>query len=96
MERLTQIRLRRERLIAHAALQREELTRDVAALSPAVRVVDRGIVAVAWVRAHPGVLLIAAGVMLVLRPRRTIRWSLRLYSIWRGYRTVTARLGLRS
>jgi hypothetical protein len=96
MERLTQIRLRRERLIAKAALQREDLSRDVAGLVPAVRVVDRGIEAVAWVRAHPGPLLIAAGVMLVLRPRRTIRWSLRLYSLWRGYRAVTARLGLRA
>jgi hypothetical protein len=95
MERLTQIRLRRERLIARAALQREDVARDVAALAPAVRVVDGGIAAVAWVRANPGVLLLAAGVMLVLRPRRTIRWSLRLYSLWRGYRAVTVRLGLR-
>jgi hypothetical protein len=96
MERLTQIRLRRERLIARAALQREDLVRDVATLAPAIRVVDGGIAAVAWVRANPGVLLLAAGVMLVLRPRRTIRWSLRLYSLWRGYRAVSARLGLRA
>lgn len=95
-QRLTQIRLRRERLIARAALQREDLARDVAGLAPAVRVIDGGITAVAWVRAHPGPLLIAAGLMLVLRPRRTIRWSLRLYSLWRGYRIISARLGLRA
>lgn len=93
-ERLMQIRLRRERLIARAAAQREAFAYDVEALAPAIGVVDRGIAAVTWVRAHPAVLVAAAGVMLVLRPRRTIRWSFRLYSIWQGYRRLTARLGV--
>jgi hypothetical protein len=93
-ERLMQIRLRRERLIARAAAQREAFAYDVEALAPAIAVVDRGITAVAWVRAHPGLLLAAAGVMLVLKPGRTLRWSFRLFSLWQGYRRLTARLGV--
>jgi hypothetical protein len=93
-DRLVQIRVRRERLIATASAQREAIAQDVAALDPAVRVVDRGIGGVAWLRAHPGVLLLAGGVMLVLRPRRTLRWSFRIFSLWQGYRRLSARLGI--
>lgn len=93
-DRLLQIRLRRERLIAKAAAQRESVASDVATLGQAIAVVDRGIAGVAWLRAHPGVLLVAAGVMLVLRPRRTLRWSFRAFTLWQGYRRLTARLGV--
>jgi hypothetical protein len=55
-------------------------------------VVDRGVAAVAWLRANPGVLVIATGVMLVLRPGRTLRWSLRVFSVWQAYRKISARL----
>ncbi len=92
-DRIHHIRARRERLIAKAEMQRDIVARDVAALAPAVRVVDRGIGAVAWLRAHPAVLVIGAGVMLVLRPGRTLRWSLRLFSAWQAYRRITERLG---
>ena len=91
-DRIHHIRARRERLIAKAELQRDLIAQDVAALGPAVRVVDRGIGAVEWLRANPGVLVIGAGVMLVLRPGRTLRWSLRLFSVWQAYRKLTARL----
>lgn len=93
-DRQLEIRLRRERLIARAAAQRESVAHDLDALAPAIRVVDRGIAGVAWLRAHPGVLLAGAGVMLVLRPGRTLRWSLRIFSAWQAYRRLTARLGV--
>jgi hypothetical protein len=93
-DRLLQIRLRRERLIAKAAAQRESLAHDVDALSPVIGVVDRGIAGAMWLREHPAVLLVAGGVMLVLRPRRTLRWSFRAFSLWQGYRQLTARLGV--
>ncbi len=93
-DRLVQIRLRRERLVAKAAAQREVLAQDLETLAPAIRVVDRGLAGIVWLRAHPGVLLVAGGVMLVLRPRRTLRWSIRLFSLWQGYRRLTAGLGV--
>jgi hypothetical protein len=91
-DRLAQIHARRLRLVARAEVQRDQIAHDVAALGPAVRVVDRGVAAVTWLRANPGVLVIGAGVMLVLRPRRTLRWSLRAFSVWQAYRRITARL----
>lgn len=91
-ERITEVVARRERLIAKAALQRETLARDAQAWVPAVRVVDRAWSGVVWLREHPHLLLVAAGVMLVLRPRRTLRWSLRAFSVWQAYRRLSARI----
>lgn len=91
-DRIAHIRARRERLIAAAAVQRESLARDVAVWAPVGRAADRVWNGVEWVRAHPQVLLVAAGVMLVLRPRRTLRWTLRAFSVWQAYRRLTARL----
>jgi hypothetical protein len=91
-DRLEQIRARRVRLIARAELQRDEIAREVEVWAPAIGVIDRGIAGYAWLRAHPGVLVAAGAVLLVLRPRRTLKWSLRLYSGWQTYRRLTALL----
>jgi hypothetical protein len=91
-DRYAQIRARRERLIARSDLQREEFARDVTVWQPALGVIDRGLAGYAWLRAHPEVLIAAGAVLLVLRPRRTLRWSLRLYSVWQTYRRFSAKL----
>jgi len=91
-DRYAQLRARRERLIAKADLQRDEFAREVIVWQPALGVIDRGLAGYAWVRAHPEILVAAGAVLLVLRPRRTIRWSLRLYSAWQAYRRVSAKL----
>jgi hypothetical protein len=91
-DRLAQIHARRERLIAKAALQRETFARDAAAWAPALGIVDRGIAGVAWLRSHPEILVVAGGLLVVLRPRKALRWSLRAFSLWQAYRRITARL----
>jgi YqjK-like protein len=91
-DRYAQIRARRERLIAKADLQREEFAREVTVWQPAIGVLDRALAGYAWIRAHPEILVAAGAVLLVLRPRRTLRWSLRLYSVWQTYRRFSAKL----
>jgi hypothetical protein len=84
--RIAQIHARRERLIARAAAQRDELALRLAPLRPSLAVADRGIIIVQYVRAHPGVVAIAAAVFVVLSPRRALRWARRAFTVWRGTR----------
>ena len=91
-DRYAQIRARRERLIARAEMQRDEFAREVNVWQPALGVVDRALAGYAWLRAHPEILVAAGAVLLVLKPRRTLRWSLRLYSAWQAYRRLNVRL----
>jgi hypothetical protein len=84
--RLAQIRARRERLIARSAAQRDELALVLAPLKGPLAVADRGIAAVQYARAHPGLVAIAAAVLVVLSPRRAFRWARRGFVLWRGYR----------
>jgi hypothetical protein len=90
--RLAQIRARRERLIARSAAQRDELALLLAPLKGPLAVADRGIAAVQYARAHPGLVAIAAAVFVVLSPRRAFRWARRGFALWRGYRWASRAL----
>ena len=63
-DRYAQIRARRERLIAKADLQRDELSREITVWQPAIGVLDRGLAGYAWIRAHPEILVAAGAVQL--------------------------------
>jgi hypothetical protein len=90
--RIERIRARRERLLERAQNEREVLAGELAAFAPVVRVVDGGIAAVEWVRRNPEPVIAVALVVAVLRPRRAFRWALRGFSLWQGYRRVSALL----
>jgi NhaP-type Na+/H+ and K+/H+ antiporter len=84
--RLAQIQARRERLLARSAAQRDELALLLAPLQAPLGIADRGIAAARYLRAHPGVVVIAAAVFAILSPKRAFRWSRRAFVAWRGYR----------
>lgn len=84
--RLAEIRLRRERLIAKAAAQRDEVALRLDSWRAPLAVADRGATAVQYVRAHPGALALALIVLAALSPRRALRWARRGVIFWRGYR----------
>ena len=84
--RLVQIRVRRERLLARAAAQRDEVALLVGRLRGPLAIADRGVVAVQYVREHPGAVLLAVAALVVLSPRRAFRWARRALLVWRGYR----------
>jgi hypothetical protein len=91
--RLTEIQVRRERLLARAASQRDEFALLLAPWRGPLQIADRGLEAAQYVRAHPSLVAIAAVVLLVLSPRRALRWTKRAYVAWRGYRWAVRALG---
>jgi small neutral amino acid transporter SnatA (MarC family) len=90
--RLAQIYVRRERLVAKAAAQRDEVALLLAPLAGPLAVADRGVAAAVYVRAHPEIVLIAAAALVVLSPKRALRWARRAFAVWRGYRWAAAAL----
>jgi len=84
--RLDQIHVRRERLLARSAAQRDELALLLAPLKGPLAVADRGIAVAQYARAHPGLVAIAAAIFIVLSPKRAFRWARRAFGVWRGYR----------
>jgi len=84
--RLEQIHARRERLVARSAAQRDELALLLAPLKGPLGVADRGIAVAQYARAHPGLVVIAAAIFVVLSPKRAFRWARRAFGVWRGYR----------
>jgi hypothetical protein len=84
--RLAQIHARRERLIAKAAAQREEVALLLAPWQTPLAIADKGVAVVAYVRVHPEFVLIAVAALAVLSPKRAYRWARRAFAAWRGYR----------
>ena len=90
--RLAQRYVRRERLLAQAAAQRDEVALLLAPLAGPLALADRGVAAAAYLRAHPELVLIAATALVVLSPKRALRWARRSYAVWRGYRWAAGAL----
>ena len=84
--RLEQINARREQLLARSAAQRDELALLLAPLKGPLAVADRGVAVAQYARAHPGLVVIAAAIVVVISPKRAFRWARRAFAVWRGYR----------
>jgi hypothetical protein len=84
--RLERISARRERLLARSAAQRDELALLLTPLKGPLAVADRGVAVVQYARAHPGLVVIAAAIVVVISPKRAFRWARRAFAVWRGYR----------
>ena len=74
--------------IRNAELRRQ-LADDSRVLLAPLAVADRLLGGLRWLRAHPQWLLAAAATLLILRPRRSWRLGLRLWSVWRLWQRVT-------
>jgi small neutral amino acid transporter SnatA (MarC family) len=90
--RLAQIQVRRERLLAKAAAQRDEVTLLLSPWATPLAVADRGVAVVTYVRAHPSLALVAVAALVVLSPKRAFRWARTGFAAWRGYRWAVAAL----
>jgi len=90
--RIAQIHARRERLLARSAAQRDEIALLLAPLKAPLAVADRGIAVAQYLRAHPGLVAIAAAVVVVVSPKRAFRWARRGFAVWRSYRWATRAL----
>ena len=79
---------RRTTLVARAATQRAELSQALAPWRRPLAVVDRGWVAVRYIRNHAALLVGVAAFVVPLRPWRVARWLRRGWLVWRMARVV--------
>jgi hypothetical protein len=94
-DRLIEVARRKESLIAASARQRAMLAAELRAWQKPIGMIDRGIAATRFLKAHPA--LVAAGVVVagVLGRRSLLRWVGRGVVVWRSWRalqTVVRRL----
>ncbi len=87
-ERADAIRLRQLTLLLRSDVLRQRLGEQARVLQPPLVWADRARAAWQWMRNHPQWPLAGAVVLVTLRPRRALRWSVRLYWAWRSVRRV--------
>lgn len=78
--------LRRERLLMRSARLRDDLAQHAQALQTPLALADRAWALALYLRDHPAWPIGLAGAFLVLRPRGALRWTARLWWIWRAWR----------
>lgn len=84
--RLAQIHARRERLLAKAAAQRDEVALLLTPWHAPLAVADKGLTVATYLRAHPSIVIVAVAALVVLSPKRAFRWARRAFAVWRSYR----------
>lgn len=87
-ERLGELAQRRAELIVRCARQRTTLADELEILQTPAAGLDRAIVAIRFLRAHPLAVAVAGGVLAVLGRRQLLRWTGRALVVWRGWRTL--------
>ena len=94
--RLTELHVRRGRLLERIATQRAMLGYDVVPVSVSLDKVDRVLAhvqsATNYVKRHPGIAGLALAILFALRTKRVWRWSRRAFIAWRTLRTFSDRL----
>jgi hypothetical protein len=90
---LTQVLLRRERILHRIERQRESVADAVAGLGRPALVIDRILGAARVLRAHPAAAVGLLGVALVLRTRSVIGLIGRGIGVWRLFRRVRTLIG---
>jgi len=88
-QKMRELEQRRELLLARIALQRVRVSLELHNLEQPIKMVDRGIAVVHYLKAHP--LLVAAGVaaFTVVGRRRIAAWVGRGWVAWRSLSTLS-------
>ena len=83
---------KRGRLIERIAGQRAALRQDFVPVAQSLDTVDRGVAGIqaglAYVHRHALAFSSAAGVLLLFRGKSALRWSARVFSLWKSWRVV--------
>lgn len=83
---ITELLLQRERLLERCAVQRDDLAILMVRLDGPVKLADRGIAGVRYVRDHPLALGAVVGLAALIQRRRLWKWVRRGFAGWRAYR----------
>jgi hypothetical protein len=89
-ERLIRLRERRAELIARAGSEREAIAGLLARSDAASRWLEAGKEALAELRRHPAWIGGGVALLLVLRPKRVLKWLASGWSLWRVFRGARA------
>ncbi|MBS4095895.1 MAG: YqjK-like family protein [Sulfuricella sp.] len=81
---------RRERLLMRAEAQRHELGEALRAWRVPLRVIDGGVTVVRTLRTHPLLWIAPLALLIAARPRRVMRWSGKVWTLWRLWRSLRA------
>lgn len=90
--KLVELALRKQRLQFRAEGQRVEIAAGLAAVDAVLNRVERLREGVDWLRQHAPAVSTFALVLLVLRPRFTLRWARRGWLGWQLYRRIRSGL----
>lgn len=82
-QRAAALARRQQLLLVRSSELRGQLARDAQEWQAPLALADRVHAGWRWLCGHPEAPLAAAAVLLVLRPRRVLRWGWRLWSGWR-------------
>ena len=94
-EQLLALSLRRERLRVRADGQRDAIAASVRRLEGPLRLFDRAVGGVRWLKVNPAAWVAALVAIVLVRPRGVVtlaRVGLRLWAAWRALRAPRARL----
>ena len=95
-QRLNELHLQRGRLLERIATQRAALGRELvpvrATLDTTDRLLARVRASVDYLKAHPAVVALAFAALVIIKPRRTLRWSRRAYAVWQTWRILRDRV----
>lgn len=93
-QRLVAIETKRARLLERTAREREQLAQALQSLAQPLAFADRCVNAVRYVVSRPPLVVAAAFVFALLRPRRAIKWARRAFGLWQGYRWLTRKIAV--
>lgn len=91
-KRLIELAERRERLVALAASQRSEFSRNLSPLKTGCAIADKGVMAVRYLQQHPALVAGGVGLLVALRPRKALNWLKRGWFAWRMVQKLRQRL----
>jgi hypothetical protein len=86
------LQVRHGELMARSGALRERLGMEAQVLRKPLALADRIRAGGQWLAARPLVTLAVAALLVVMRPRRSMKWAMRLWWVWRTARRVQALL----
>ena len=86
----TELLIRQQMLVQKSTVLRERLQHQSVVLIKPLWVLDQGKLGLQWLSAHPIWPSAALLVVALLKPRRSLAWGRRIWSVWKTYRTVKA------
>ena len=89
-DKLAEIARRKERLIARAESQRADIGAGFRQLQGPIRIVDRGLEIVRFLRGHPLLVATVIAAVVAFRRRGLVSLTGRALSMWRIWRSVSA------